>query len=92
MQPPHVNPTIFFLFDFIRNTQRQFKTIDPEKFLAGDKDARQQVSEVIARNHFANELINDKTGKLAMMTGDDPNNPVDFGPEIKAKAQALLEV
>ncbi|KAJ9304953.1 hypothetical protein DTO217A2_5606 [Paecilomyces variotii] len=59
---------------------------------AGDTTARQQVTEVLARNRFANELINDKTGKLAMMTGDDPRNPVDLGPDIKAKAQALLQV
>ncbi|GAD92244.1 conserved hypothetical protein [Paecilomyces variotii No. 5] len=92
MQPPNVNPTIFFLFDFVRNTHRQLKTIDVDKLRAGDKAARQQVTEVLARNRFANELISDKSGKLAMMTGDDPRNPVDLGPDIRAKAQALLQV
>ncbi|KAH8703753.1 hypothetical protein BGW36DRAFT_369939 [Talaromyces proteolyticus] len=91
MQPPDTHPTLFFLFDFIRNTHRQLKTIDIEKLSAGDDEAKNQVTEVIGRNHFANVLINDTTGKLAMLTGGDPSNPVDFGPEIKRKAEALSQ-
>jgi hypothetical protein len=49
------------------------------------------VGEVEGRNGFANILINDTTGKLSMMTGADPSNPADFGPEIKAKALALTQ-
>lgn len=92
MQPPNTHPTIFFMFDFIRNTHNALLAIDADKLRAGDKEAKRQASDVISRNHFTNLLIDDPTGKLALMTGGDPRNPVDFGPDIKAKAQALLEV
>ncbi|KAL2009137.1 hypothetical protein VTN00DRAFT_7331 [Thermoascus crustaceus] len=89
MQPPNAHPTVFFLFDFVRNTHRTLKSIDAEKLRAGDSESRQKANDVIGRNHFTNILVNDSTGKLALMTGGDPQNPVDFGPDIKAKAQAL---
>ncbi|KAF4166473.1 hypothetical protein CNMCM6936_006437 [Aspergillus lentulus] len=47
--------------------------------------------DVLGRNNFTNTLVNDTTGKLALMTGGDPNNPVDFGEEIREKAKALVE-
>lgn len=92
MQPPNTNSNIFFVFDFIRNTHNALLAIDVDKLRRGDAEAKKQATDVISRNHFANLLINDTTGKLALMTGGDPRNPVDFGPDIKAKAQALLEV
>jgi hypothetical protein len=47
------------------------------------------VTEVMGRNNFASLLINDTSGKMAMMTGGDPSNPADFGADVKAKAAAL---
>lgn len=91
MQPPNTHPTIFFLLDFIRNTHRMLKDIDA-KFAAGDSAARDAAQEVLGRNQFANVLINDTSGKLALMTGSDPTSPLDLGPDIKAKARALTEV
>lgn len=67
------------------------KEVDADKYAAGDKSARDTVNEVVGRNSFANVLLNDTTGKLSMMTGGDPDNPIDFGPEIKAKAKDLTE-
>ncbi|KAL1963785.1 hypothetical protein VTN77DRAFT_7851 [Rasamsonia byssochlamydoides] len=90
MQPPNTHPAIFFMFDFIRNTHNQLLSIDADKLRAGDAEAKRQLTDVIGRNRFTNILINDTTGKLALMTGGDPRNPVDFGADIKAKAQALL--
>lgn len=92
MQPPNTHPTVFFLFDFIRNTHRELKQIDLDKFQAGDADARSQAQDVLGRNNFAHVLVNDTTGKLALMTGGDPTNPVDFGDEIRVKARELTEV
>ncbi|KAJ5114733.1 hypothetical protein NUU61_000492 [Penicillium alfredii] len=92
IQPPNTHPTVFFLLDFIRNTHRMLKDVDPAKFAAGDSGARNAAQEILGRNQFANVLVNDSSGKLALMTGSDPNNPVDLGPEIKAKARALTEV
>jgi hypothetical protein len=92
MQPPNTHPTIFFMFDFIRNTHNQLLSIDLDKLRTGDAEAKKQATDVVGRNQFTNILINDSTGKLALMTGGDPANPVDFGPDIKTKAQALLAV
>ncbi|KAF7131011.1 hypothetical protein CNMCM5793_003946 [Aspergillus hiratsukae] len=92
MQPPNTHPTLFFLFDFVRNTHRELLDIDMDKFNAGDANARSQAQDVLGRNNFTNTLVNDTTGKLALMTGGDPTNPVDFGEEIREKAKALVEV
>ena len=91
MQPPATHPTVFFLMDFVRNTQKELKGVDAEKYAAGDQAAREQVQEVIGRNQFACMLLGDSSGKLSVMTGSDPNNPVDFGANVKAKARALIE-
>lgn len=92
MQPPDTHPTLFFLFDFIRNTRKELKSIDLDKLRAGDAEAKRQATDVIGRNAFTNTLINDTTGKLALLTGGDPGRPVDFGQDIKNKAAALREV
>lgn len=91
MQPPATHPTIFFLMDFVRNTHQVLKRVDAQKYAAGEQAAREQVQEVVGRNQFACMLLNDSSGKLSLMTGSDPNNPVDFGPNVKAKARALME-
>ncbi|KAJ5970657.1 uncharacterized protein N7479_000575 [Penicillium vulpinum] len=90
-QPPNTHPTIFFLYDFVRNSHNQLKAVDAAKYAAGDSAAKAAVVEVEGRNGFANILVNDTTGKLSMMTGGDPSNPADFGAEIKAKALALTQ-
>lgn len=92
MQPPSPNPSLFFLFDFIRNTHRTLKNIDFQKFASGDPSARQEAQEVMGRNQFANSIVGDRSGRLAMLTGGDPSNPVDFGDEIRAKAGELVAV
>ncbi|KAJ5623122.1 hypothetical protein N7490_011727 [Penicillium lividum] len=89
VQPPNPHPTAFFLLDFVRNSHRMLKSVDADKYASGDNAANETVKEVIGRNQFANLLLNDSTGKLSLMTGSDPSNPIDFGPGIKAKANAL---
>lgn len=92
MQAPSPHPSLFFVFDFIRNTHRTLKSIDFEKFRSGDRDARVAAQEVMGRNAFANTLVSDTSGKLALLTGGDPTNPVDFGDAIREKANAVVEV
>uniref|UniRef100_A0A093VBL5 Uncharacterized protein n=1 Tax=Talaromyces marneffei PM1 TaxID=1077442 RepID=A0A093VBL5_TALMA len=89
MQPPVAHPTLFFLFDFIRNTRKELRAIDIQKLREGDAEAKKQIMDVIGRNGLTSALINDTSGKLAIMTGSDPGNPVDFGPDIKDKIRAL---
>ncbi|KAJ5864701.1 uncharacterized protein N7529_006617 [Penicillium soppii] len=88
-QPPNTNPTIFFVYDFVRNTHNQLKKVDAAKFAAGDSAAVGVVNEARGRNNFASLLINDTSGKMALMTGGDPSNPADFGAEVKARAADL---
>ncbi|KAJ5816400.1 hypothetical protein N7447_008633 [Penicillium robsamsonii] len=90
-RPPNTHPTIFFLYDFVRNSFNQLMAVDADKYAAGDSGAKTTVDEVEGRNGFANMLINDTSGKLSMMTGGNPSNPADFGAEIKAKALALTQ-
>lgn len=89
MQPPDTHPTLFFLFDFIRNTRKELRAIDVQRLREGDAEAKKQIIDVIGRNGFASALINDTSGRLAIMTGGDPGNPVDFGPDIKEKIKVL---
>lgn len=91
MQPPETHPTVFFLMDFARNTQKVLRGIDAQKYAAGDQAALEQMQEVVGRSSFTCMLLTDQSGKVAIMTGADPNNPVDFGPNIKAKGRALTE-
>lgn len=89
MQPPDTHPTLFFLFDFIRNTRKELRGIDVQKLREGDPEAKKQMIDVIGRNGFASALINDTSGRLAIMTGGNPENPVDFGRDIKEKIKVL---
>lgn len=88
MRPPQAHPTLFFLFDFVRNSRTQLQAIDANKL---DRAAHEQVQEVLSRNNLASMLIGDTTGKLVLITGGDPSRPVDFGDEIREKARALTE-
>ncbi|KAJ5124217.1 uncharacterized protein N7515_008042 [Penicillium bovifimosum] len=90
-QPPNRNPTIFFTYDFIKNTYNQIKDLDADKFAAGDPAIKSAVAEADGRNTFATLLIHDGSGKLAAMTGADPSDRPDFGPEIKTKVSALAQ-
>ncbi|KAJ5780489.1 hypothetical protein N7457_005649 [Penicillium paradoxum] len=90
-QPPNAHPTVFFLYDFVRTSNNQLKVIDADKYAANDIATKNAVGEIEGRNKFAAMLINDTSGKLAMMTGANPTIPADLGAEIKAKARALTE-
>lgn len=84
---PH--PTLFFLLDFIRNTRRTLQAIDQEKLHAGDSESVAKAKDVTSRNMFTLVLVKDTSGKLALMTGGDPSDPIDFGDDIREKAEAL---
>lgn len=92
MQPPTPSPSLFFVFDFIRNTHRSLQSIDATAFQAGDAGARSAAQEVLSRNAFASTLVNDSSGKLALMTGGDPGQQVDFGERIREKVKGVVEI
>ncbi|KAI2786422.1 hypothetical protein POX_g08807 [Penicillium oxalicum] len=92
MAGPNPHSTIFFLCDFVKNSHKMLKSVDAEKYAAGNKQARDTIQEVVGRNQFAILLANDTTGQLAAMTAQDPSDRVDLGPTIKAKAKELAEL
>lgn len=55
----------------------------------GEKAAESQWSDAVGRCVFTKILVNDTTGKLALMTGADPSNPLDFGDEVKRRAEEV---
>ncbi len=58
----------------------------------GEKAAEAQYADVVGRCTFSKILINDTSGKMAMLTMADPRNPLDFGEDVKKKADELDEV
>ncbi|PLB52405.1 hypothetical protein P170DRAFT_507203 [Aspergillus steynii IBT 23096] len=89
LQPPSPQPTLFFMYEFARNTHSMLEKIDADKYRASDPGALAQMKEVTGRNMFAKVLLNDTTGKLGAMTG---GGTVDFGEEVKGKADAVNAV
>ncbi len=62
--------------------------VDPT--LPESAKASEQWGHVVSRSAFANILILDTTGKLSMMTREQPGQEIDFGDEIREKAKALI--
>lgn len=90
-QPPTPNPTMFFTYDFIRNSHNQLKAIDRSKYDSGDKKADEALTEVVGRNSFSQVLItNPNPDMAAKLTGGGPT--ADFGPDIKQKIQTLVDI
>ncbi|KAJ5153267.1 uncharacterized protein N7482_009745 [Penicillium canariense] len=89
LQAPTPHPTVFFMFDFVKNSYNTLQQVDAAKYASGDSQTCKVVNDVIGRNQFTGLLVTDMSGKLAAMTGGDPSNPVDFGANIKAKARGL---
>ena len=67
---------------------RELPKVREEK---GEEAAEEQWSDALQRCIFSKILINDTTGKLAIMTGGDPRNPVDFGQNVKDKAEVAVQ-
>ena len=59
---------------------------DPELKSA---QARNDFSEAYERCIFTQMLVNDKTGKLSLMTGEQPGKELDFGDEVRKAADGL---
>jgi hypothetical protein len=73
--------SVYFVWDFVCKTQRMLETWDG-KFGAVSRD-------IMGRSLLANVLVNDTSGKRALICGEDPSNPVDFGADVKRKSQAV---
>lgn len=83
------NPTIYFTWDFVQRSRQMLRDLPKVQLEQGRRAAKEQYSDAIQRTIFSKILINDTTGKLAIMTGGDPRNPVDFGDAVKQKAEEV---
>lgn len=83
------NPTIYFTWDFVQRSRHMLRELPKVRREQGRRAAKEQFSDAVQRCIFSKILINDDTGKLALMTGGDPNNPVDFGEVVKQKAEGV---
>ncbi|KAH0541918.1 hypothetical protein FGG08_003638 [Glutinoglossum americanum] len=81
-----VEKAIFFTWDFVNRTLSMVNSLDPTKH---DAQTKELFSDIIGRNTLAKLLINDTTGKTAVMMGRDPQDPVDFGAEVISAANEL---
>ncbi|KAI9785248.1 MAG: hypothetical protein M1816_000496 [Peltula sp. TS41687] len=83
------SPTIYFTWDFVQRSRHMLRELPKVRRDQGQRAAKEQFADAVGRCIFGKILINDTTGKLALMTGGDPSQPVDFGDEVKRKADQV---
>ena len=56
------------------------------------KKAKEEFRDVYERCLFTKLLVHDTTGKLSMMTGEQPGHELDFAKEIKDAATKIDDI
>ncbi|KAI9882191.1 MAG: hypothetical protein M1823_006061 [Watsoniomyces obsoletus] len=87
--PPKPQATLYYMWDFVNRNRHLMRELPKVKEEQGQQAAERQWSDAVGRCVFAKILINDTSGKLALMTGADPSNPLDFGDDVKKEADEL---
>ncbi|KAI9847652.1 MAG: hypothetical protein M1830_007340 [Pleopsidium flavum] len=86
--PVDSNKSLFFTWDFVQRTRHNLSKIDIAKLAANDPTAQEEYMDVIGRASLSNMIISDSSGEMMKkMTGEPP---LDFGPDARAKAAALV--
>ena len=85
--PPKPQQTLYFMWDFIQRSRHMLQNLPSNKGKADE-----QLQDVMGRCLYTEILINDTTGKLAIMTGADPKNPVDFGDDVRRAMEEMTKV
>ncbi|KAI9875441.1 MAG: hypothetical protein M1830_008466 [Pleopsidium flavum] len=86
--PVDSNKSLFFTWDFVQRTRHNLSKIDIAKLAANDPTAGDEYMDVIGRASLSNMIISDTSGEMMKkMTGEPP---LDFGPDARAKAAALV--
>ncbi|PMD13798.1 hypothetical protein NA56DRAFT_651452 [Hyaloscypha hepaticicola] len=100
--PPNPQPTLFYLWDFVNRSKymlSEYETIKdgravekPQNFTGsvgkGEKAAVSVFSKVCSRTFMVDMMVNDTSGKTAMITGGPR---IDFGKRIKDAVKALQD-
>ena len=84
--PQRERNKVYYLYDFCCRSRYNLLQIDPQ---LRSKQARTDFQDVLERSIFSQVLINDNTGKFAIMTGDDPSKPTEWGDEVLAAAEKI---
>ncbi|KAE8151890.1 hypothetical protein BDV25DRAFT_151931 [Aspergillus avenaceus] len=88
--PSATHPTVFYVFDFVRNSHNKLKAIDANKLQAGDRAAKEEMSDIVGRNALAEGLCSGE-GPMAQMMAMMGGGSVDFGPEVREKLRAVTD-
>ena len=76
--PPKPQQTLFFMWDFVQRSRHMLQNLPSNK-----RKAEEQFDDVVGRCIYTKVLISDSNDMLAMMTGVDPKNAVDFGDDVR---------
>lgn len=84
--PADQNMTLHYVGDFLNRSKTMLQGLPrlPEA------EQAECYTDVLGRCTLTKILVTDTTGKTAMMTGGDPSRPLDFGADVKAKVEAVL--
>ncbi|KUJ07879.1 uncharacterized protein LY89DRAFT_630932 [Mollisia scopiformis] len=102
--PPNQNPTLFFTWDFVMRSKYMLSEYDsilagravqfPSQFQggagSGEAAAVKVFRDVCSRTVMLEMMVNDTSGRTAMMTGNS-GPAVDFGQRVKDAVKALME-
>jgi len=84
--------TFYYIWDFAQRTRHNLRSVDPAKYEAGDEATVETYTDAFQRSIMCQLLITDTTGKTAVLTGRNPNTPIEFGAVLKERARALTEI
>ncbi|KAF1980698.1 hypothetical protein K402DRAFT_399210 [Aulographum hederae CBS 113979] len=79
---------LFYMTAFVVRTRSMLTKLH----ITSDAHKHALKQDVMSRCMLQNLLCHDTTGKLDMMSHEDPSNPIDFGDEIREKSKAAGEV
>lgn len=80
---------LYFTWDFVRRTDFLASEIDITALAAKDPVALEAFQDCLGRAMLADKIIGDETGETCRSITF--NEPVDFGPEVRAKSKAVVE-
>ncbi|TVY18708.1 hypothetical protein LARI1_G003850 [Lachnellula arida] len=101
--PPNKNPTLYHVWDFVMRSKYMLSEYEnvkdgkavqyPSQFSggaagSGDQAALVVFQDVCSRTMMLDLLVNDTSGKTAMLTGNT-GPPLDFGQKVKDAVKAL---
>ncbi|KAI9840811.1 MAG: hypothetical protein M1837_001284 [Sclerophora amabilis] len=89
--PPQPNKVLYFMWDFVNRSRQMLRDLPTVRQEKGQAAAAEQLTDVVGRCSFSKMLMDDAEGKMGMMMGGDPRNPLDFGDPVRVKAKEVVD-